>query len=103
MPYTATTIWEGTPEALLKLIEASKASAPIHESLGAKNLRILQAVLGGQSDRLHYCIDFDSAEAYGKFADSLESSGWMAGANTFVAESYPDLKFVSTVLSVNRI
>ena len=57
MMYTATTIWEGTPEALLKLIEASKASAPIHESLGAKNPRILQAVLGGQSDRLHYCID----------------------------------------------
>ena len=103
MLYTQTTIWEGTPEALLNLIEASKKSAPIHEKFGAKNPRILEPVLGGETNRLHYCIDFDSVEAQGRFADSLESSGWMAGAHAFVTESYPNLKLVSTGLFVNRL
>lgn len=103
MKYTATTIWEGTPEALLLLIEASKESAPIHESFGAKNPRILEAQLGGQSDRLHYAIDFDSVEDFGKFADKLESSGWMAETRKNVAAAYPNLKMISTVLFVNRL
>ncbi|MDA3040531.1 MAG: hypothetical protein O3C27_13580 [Actinomycetota bacterium] len=101
MKYTATTIWEGTPEALLLLIEASKEAAPIHESFGAKNPRILQAQLGGQSDRLHYAVDFDSVEDFGKFADKLESSGWMAETRKYVAAAYPNLKMISTVLFAN--
>ena len=103
MKYTATTIWEGTPEALLLLVEASKAAAPIHESFGAKNPRILQAQFGGQYDRMHYCIDLNSAEEFGKFADQIESSGWMAETRQTVAAAYPNLRLIQQVLFQNLL
>ena len=37
MLVTAITTWEGTPAALEGVVAGSKAAAPIHESLGAKN------------------------------------------------------------------
>ena len=39
MTVTAVTSWEGTPEAIENLVLGSKASAPVHKEMGAKNPR----------------------------------------------------------------
>ena len=40
MTVIAVTSWEGTPEAIENLVKGSKASAPVHEKMGAKNPRL---------------------------------------------------------------
>ena len=40
MTVTAVTSWEGTPEAIENLVLGSKASAPVHKEMGAKNPRL---------------------------------------------------------------
>ena len=42
MTVIAVTSWEGTPEAIENLVKGSKASAPVHEKMGAKKSKIMK-------------------------------------------------------------
>ena len=66
MAVTAVTTWEGTPAAITLVVAGSKAAIEVHESLGARNPRLLRDSNGGLGVA-HYAIDFDSHEAYGAF------------------------------------
>ena len=57
MTIQAETTWEGTPKALEILIEGSKQSGPIHESMGAKNPRLWRAISGGSMEQVYYSIE----------------------------------------------
>ena len=103
MKVTAVTTWEGTPAALLLLIEASRAAAEIHKGFGAKNPRMLQPMVGGNPSVLNYVVDFDSLDDYASFSNQAISSGWWDGMVKSVAESYPDLKIVGQTLMRNAI
>ncbi|MFL3016772.1 MAG: hypothetical protein ACJZ2F_04425 [Acidimicrobiales bacterium] len=46
MSITQVTTWTGTPAAIELLEAASKQSAPFHESLGAKNPRLMRGITG---------------------------------------------------------
>jgi hypothetical protein len=103
MKITAITTWEGTPAALLVLVEASKAAAEIHKGFGAKNPRLLQAMVGGNPNILNYAVDFDSMEDYTSFVNQALGSGWWDGMMKRVAEGYPDLKMAGQTLMRNAI
>ena len=71
MKIQAVTTWEGTPKALEMLIEGSKQSGPIHESMGAKNPRLWKASSGGNMEQVYYCIEFDSHQCHNTLQHSL--------------------------------
>ena len=48
MAITAVTTWEGTPTAMELVVAGSKAAVELHESLGAKNARLLRDSHGGR-------------------------------------------------------
>jgi hypothetical protein len=62
MTVTAVTTWEGTPTAITLVVAGSKAAIEIHESLGARNPRLMRDS-NGELGVAHYTIDFDSHEA----------------------------------------
>ena len=103
MLVTAITTWEGTPAALEGVIAGSKAAAPIHESLGAKNPRLMRSFAGGDVDRVEYMIDFDSFEACGAFTDAMMSSEWFETMMKEVAAAYPAIKNCGTRFVYNEI
>jgi hypothetical protein len=74
MLVTAITTWEGTPTAIEGVVAGSQAAAPIHESFGAKNPRLMRSFAGGDVHRVEYMIDFDSFEACGAFTDAMMQS-----------------------------
>ena len=85
MLVTAITTWEGTPAALEGVVAGSKAAAPVHESLGARNPRLMRSFAGGDMDRVEYMIDFDSFEACGAFTDAMMNSEWFETTMNAVA------------------
>ena len=103
MTIQAVTTWEGTPKALETLIEGSRQSGPIHESMGAKNPRLWRASAGGNMEQVYYSIEFDSQEAYGKFSDAMLGSEWWDGVNEFIGEHHPDLKNLGTTVYFDEI
>ena len=105
MTVTAVTTWEGTPAAIETLVAGSRAAAPIHESLGAKNPRLMRAASGTGSDGslAYYSIEFDSIEAYGAFFDKVLTSDWYAQTIEVVSKAYPDLKNGGTVVYYDAI
>ena len=76
MTVIAVTSWEGTPEAIENLIKGSKASAPIHEKMGARNPRLWRAMAGGGMDTAFYSIELENHSAYGAFTDEMIGSNW---------------------------
>ena len=103
MLVTAVTTWEGTPAALEGVVAGSKAAAPVHESLGARNPRLMRSFAGGDMDRVEYMIDFDSFEACGAFTDAMMNSEWFETTMNAVAAAYPDLKNCGTRFVYNAI
>ena len=103
MLVTAITTWEGTPAALEGVVAGSKAAAPVHESLGARNPRLMRSFAGGDMDRVEYMIDFDSFEACGAFTDAMMNSEWFETTMNAVAAAYPDLKNCGTRFVYNAI
>ena len=97
MAITAVTTWEGTPTAMELVVAGSKAAVELHESLGAKNARLLRDSNGGPGVA-HYAIDFDSHEAYGAFQDAVMAHEWWAQTMQAVAEAYPDLQMKGTTV-----
>jgi len=103
MLVTAITTWEGTPAALEGVVAGSKAAAPVHESLGARNPRLMRSFAGGDMDRVEYMIDFDSFEACGAFTDAMMNSEWFETTMATVAAAYPDIKNCGTRFVYNAI
>ena len=105
MTVVAVTTWEGTPTAIETLVVGSKAAKPIHESLGAKNPRLMRAAAGAGSDGslAYYSVEFDSIEAYGAFFDKVLSSDWFAQTVEVVGQAYPELKNRGTVVYYDAI
>ena len=103
MLVTAITTWEGTPAALEGVVAGSKAAAPVHERLGARNPRLMRSFAGGDMDRVEYMIDFDSFEACGAFTDAMMNSEWFETMMSAVAAAYPDLKNCGTRFVYNAI
>ena len=103
MLVTAITTWEGTPAALEGVVAGSKAAAPVHESLGARNPRLMRSFAGGDMDRVEYMIDFDSFEACGAFTDAMMNNEWFETTMNAVAAAYPDLKNCGTRFVYNAI
>lgn len=97
MAITAVTTWECVPAAMELLVAGSKAAVELHESLGAKNPRLLRDSHGGPGVA-HYAIDFDSHEAYGAFTDALMAHEWWTSTNATIAEAYPDLQMKGTTV-----
>ncbi|MBL6636624.1 MAG: hypothetical protein ISP35_10575 [Ilumatobacteraceae bacterium] len=103
MLVTAITTWEGTPAAIEGVIAGSRDAAPVHESLGARNPRLMRSFAGGDQARVEYMIDFDSFEACGAFTDAMLAGEWFAGMLAAVASAYPDLKNCGTRFVYNAI
>ena len=104
MTIQAVTTWEGTPKALEILVEASKQSGPIHESMGAKNPRLWRAIAGGGMEAAFYSIEFENHSAYGKFTDEMIGSEWWKEQIIKAAGSaYPDLKNNGTTVYYDAI
>ena len=103
MTISVITIWEGTPAALILLTEGSRNAAPIHVSLGAKNPRLLEPMAGGELNRRHYVIDFDSLEAWASFTTAVRASEWWATTVKTVADGYPHLRIVGQAVMTNAI
>ena len=95
MTITQVTTWTGTPAAIELLEAASKQSAPFHESLGAKNPRLMRGITGSFSTVAFYTLDFDSMEAYGAWCDALLQSEWWDATAQAIAEAHPDLEMSS--------
>jgi len=93
MSITQVTTWTGTPGGMELLEAAAKESAPIHESLGAKNPRLMRGM--GFNTAAYYVLEFDSMEAYGAFCDALLQHEWWDVTAAALAETYPDLKMSS--------
>ena len=94
MVITQVTTWTGTPGGMELLEAAAKESAPIHESLGAKNPRLMRGVVPG-SAAAYYVLEFDSMEAYGAFCDAVLQHEWWDVTTAALAETYPELKMSS--------
>ena len=95
MTVIAVTSCEGTPEAIENLIKGSKASAPIHEKMGAKNPRLWRAIAGDGMESAFYSIEFESHSAYGAFTDEMLGSDWWKEQIVEAAgAAYPDLKIM---------
>ncbi|MDA2958900.1 MAG: hypothetical protein O3A28_02920 [Actinomycetota bacterium] len=103
MLVTAITTWEGTPAAIQGVIAGSRDAAPIHESLGARNPRLMRSFAGGDMHRVEYMIDFDSFEACGAFTDAMLAGDWFAGLEAAVAAAHPDLRNCGTRFAYNAI
>lgn len=103
MLVTAITTWEGTPAAIEGVIAGSRAAAPVHESLGAQNPRLMRSFAGGETDRVEYMIDFDSFESCGAFTDAMMANEWFQQTLTAVAAAYPDLRNCGTRFMYNAI
>ena len=103
MTISVITTWEGTPAALMLLTEGSHNAAPIHVSLGAKNPRLLEPMAGGEVNRRHYVIDFDSLEAWASFTTAVRASDWWAATGKAVADGYPNLRMVGQAVMTNAI
>ena len=104
MSVIAVTSWEGTPEAIENLIKGSKASAPIHEKMGARNPRLWRAMAGGGMDTAFYSIEFENHSAYGAFTDEMIGSDWWKEQIIKAAGSaYPDLKNNGTIVYYDAI
>ncbi len=95
MSITQVTTWTGTPAAIELLEAASKQSAPFHESLGAKNPRLMRGVTGSFSTVAFYTLDFDSMEAYGAWCDALLQSEWWDTTAEAISDAHPDLEMTS--------
>ena len=104
MTVTAVTSWEGTPEAIENLVLGSKASAPVHKEMGAKNPRLWRAVAGGGMESAFYSLEFDSHAAYGAFNDAMIGSEWWNEQIIKAAGSaYPALKNLGTTVYYDAI
>ena len=97
MAITAVTTWECTPAAMELLVAGSNAAVELHESLGAKNARLLRDSHGSPTVA-HYAIDFDSHEAYGAFTDAIMAHEWWTQMTATVAEAYPDVQMKGTTV-----
>jgi hypothetical protein len=103
MTISVITTWEGTPAALILLTEASRASAAIHVSLGAKNPRLLEPMTGGDVNRRHYVFDFDSIEDWASFVTRIRASDWWATTQKVVADAHPNLRLIGQAVMTNAI
>jgi hypothetical protein len=92
MLVTAITTWDGTPAGIEAVIEGSRLAGPIHESLGARNPRLMRSFAGSDLYRVEYMIDFDSFEACGAFTDAMLGHEWFVQMTANVAAAYPELK-----------
>ena len=59
----AVTAREGSGAGLQLLEVGARQSGPLHESMGATNLRLWRASAGGDVERGYYFIEFGSHEA----------------------------------------
>ena len=104
MTVIAVTSWEGTPEAIENLVKGSKASAPVHEKMGAKNPRLWRAIAGGGMEAAFYSIEFEYHSAYGKVTDeTIGSEWWKEQIIKSAGSSYPDLKNNGTTVYYDAI
>ena len=103
MTISVITTWEGTPAALILLTEASRTSAALHVSLGAKNPRLLEPMAGGDVNRRHYVFDFDSIEDWASFASRIRASEWWATTQKVVADAHPNLRMLGQAVMTNAI
>ncbi len=98
MAITAVTTWEGTPAAMELVVAGSREAVELHESLGAKNARILRDSHEGRGVA-HYAIDFDSHEAYGAFQDAVMAHEWVGPDHGGRRRgAYPDLQMKGTTV-----
>lgn len=97
MGITAVTTWECTPASLPVLVEGSREAAPLHESMGAKNARLLRDSHGSNTVA-HYALDFDSHEAYGAFIDAMRAHEWWSQLEAAVAEAHPNVLLKGTTV-----
>ena len=102
MTITAVTTWEGTPASITLIVAGSKAAIEVHESLGARNPRLLRD-LNGPLGVAHYAIDFDSVEAYGTFMDGMLDHEWWSQTTDAVADAYPELQMKGTTVFYNAL
>jgi hypothetical protein len=103
MTISVITIWEGTPAALILLTEGSRNAAAIHVSLGAKNPRLLEPMAGGDVNRRHYVIDFDSMAAFASFTTAVRASDWWTTTQKVVADAHPNLRILGQAVMTNAI
>jgi len=104
MTVTAVTSWEGTPEAIENLVLGSKASAPVHKKMGAKNPRLWRAVAGGGMESAFYSLEFENHAAYGAFNDAMIGSEWWNEQIIKAAGlAYPALKNLGTTVYYDAI
>ena len=98
MTIQAITTWEGTVAGLQLLESGAKQSGPLHESMGAKNPRLWRTSAGGNIDRAHYSLEFESHETYGKFTDAMMSSEWWAGTVEWMKENKNEIENLGTTI-----
>ena len=98
MAILAVTTWEGSVAGLQLLEVGAKQSAPLHESLGAKNPKLWRASAGGDIERAYYSIEFDSHEAYGKFNDTMLASEWWAATIEWMIANKDEIENLGTAL-----
>jgi hypothetical protein len=103
MTISVITTWEGTPAALMLLTEASRNAAAFHVSLGAKNPRLLEPMAGGDVNRRHYVVDFDSLEAWAAYSAGIQASDWWATTRKAVADAHPNLQMLGQAVMRNAI
>ena len=103
MLVTAITTWEGTPAGIEGVIEGSRLAGPIHESLGARNPRLMRSFAGDDLYRVEYMIDFDSFEACGAFTDAMLGHEWFVQMTASVVAAYPELKNCGTRFAYNTM
>ena len=103
MTISVITTWEGTPAALMLLTEGSRASAAIHVSLGAKNPRLLEPMAGGDVNRRHYVLDFDSLEVWVSFMSAVRANGWWEETRNVIADAHPNLRMLGQAVMINAI
>ena len=103
MTLQAVTTWEGTVAGLQLLEAGAKQSAPVHESMGAKNPRLWRASSGGDNERAYYSIEFESHEAYGKFSDAMMASEWWAATIKWMVANKDEIENLGTAVYYNAI
>lgn len=89
----------------MEAVEAgSKVAKPIHESMGAKNARLMRPMTGPNGFEIAtYLIDFDDAESFGRFQDQILGSDWLAQMRKDVAAAHPELRMADQGLMYNAI
>ncbi len=101
MTILAVTTWEGSVAGLQILEVGAKQSAPLHESMGAKNPKLWRASAGGDIERAYYSIEFDSHEAYGKFSDAMIASEWWAATTEWMKANKDEIENMGTTIYYN--